>query len=534
MSSDSHRPAARLDGRSNEQEESEPGREHDGGGETSKLRLARRAFLASAGATGALAPWLLGGEPVLAEWLLLAGATATAVAGFWVRALCMRTYSGRSAWKVERAALVCGAVLLGWMLVQALNPAFRVEIEGNNARLVALKPITWLPLSIADAFDGGGGKLPVFRNAWRYLLIFGTSWLYVAGLAAGFRERDNARKWARIMGVNAAGLAVISILHAATRSHQTLWFFAGTEESGGGAVFLSRSQEGAYLAASVALVCGLATSEKESKPGRRKWEATALLLWVATALAGSLIATACATVTLVIYWKIKREERRGAWIEPNIWQAWIFGGVATVVAIVAIMSAGSLEMSDRDESSSHIVPSWWERAGGGSMRTTMREVGLAMWVDHPITGWGGGAYPNLFEIYGEKVVSMSAHLHALPPGASRPQGVNAQCDVVELLVDYGVCGLLLLLTIFGVHLHSWIYWRGWKDPLALFLMVGSLGVVLHSCGDSVVRNPGLLLLFSGLPIAAVRLAAPSKGKKPGRKSSLPLYINTDRAPPGRK
>ena len=513
MHSDSHSAAARA-GTDPSGEETDEGVRTERGDGSGGLRSARRAFLGAAGFTSGAAPWLLGGEPVVAEWVLLVGAILTAVTGFRVRALCVRTYSGRSAWKVEQLCLACGALLLVLMLSQALNPAFRVEVQGETSRLVPLNPIPWLPQSIADAFDGGG-PLPVFRNAWRYLLIFGTGWLYVAGLAAGFRERENARSWARLMGVNAALLAAVSLLHAATGSKLAWWVFAGGGESGAGAVFLQKSQEGAYLAALLALVCGLAMEEKESRRRRRTWEVLALVLWGATLLADPRIATACASGWLIIYWWLRREKRWHPSGELGVSGAWFLGAAVTAAAVSLIFTMGSITTEKTADGDEHELVGR-NRAEVSSLHEMEREVGLAMWVDRPITGWGGGAYPTLFVFYGEKVVSMATYLHSLPPGKARPQSASARSDVVEFLVEYGVCGLVLLLAIFGAHLHGWIYWRGWSEPLASFLIAGSVGLVIHAGFDSILRTPAPLFLFSGLQIAAVRLAAPSKGKKPGR------------------
>ena len=475
---------------------------------------ASRWFLAAAGATGAIAPWLLGGDPVAAQWVLLAGAVLTLATGWWVRVSCVRTKSGRAAWKAEQLCLWCGAALLALMLVQALNSAFRVEVTGETSQLVQLQPVPWAPQSILDAFDGGGGSLPVFRNAWRFLLIFGLGWLYAFGLAAGFRERENARRWAQIMGVNAALLALVSIAHVAGGAEFTLWFFPGDGGAPGAPVFFHKNHNGAYLAALVALACGLAGSAKE-RSIRRGWECVALLLWVATVVVDSRVATVCATLWVLIYAVGRRRAAIRAGQEPSDRRTWLVTGAVVAVVAGLLAVAGANRAVARFSGDKETA---WDLVRGGNTRVMIREVGLAMWMDRPLTGWGGGSYANLFGIYQHKVTAMQVYLRALPADAPRPSGATAKCDWVEFLVEYGVIGLVLMLGIVGVHVRWWLYWRGWKNALPTFVLLGGLGLLLHACFDSILRNPALLLLFSGMQIAAVRLAAPAKGKRPSSRS----------------
>ncbi len=475
---------------------------------------ASRWFLTAAGLTGGIAPWLLGGDPVAAQWVLLAGAMLTLATGWWVRVSCVRTKSGRAAWKAEQVCLWCGAALLGLMLVQALNPAFRVEVTGETSQLVQLQPIPWAPQSILDAFDGGGGSLPVFRNAWRLLLIFGLGWLYAFGLAAGFRERENARRWAQIMGVNAALLALVSIAHVAGGAEFTLWFFPGDGGAPGAPVFFQKNHNGAYLAALVALACGLAGHARE-RSMRRGWECVALLLWVATVVVNSRVATVSATLWVIIYAVVRRRAAMRAGQEPSDRRTWIVTGVVAVIVAGLLAVAGANRAVARFAGDKE---SAWDLVRGGNTRVMIREVGLAMWMDRPLTGWGGGSYANLFGIYQHKVTAMKMYLRALPADAPRPSGATAKCDWVEFLVEYGVIGLVLMLGIVGVHVRWWVYWRGWKNALPCFVLLGGLGLLFHACFDSILRNPALLLLFSGMQIAAVRLAAPAKGKRPSSRS----------------
>ena len=478
-------------------------------GESLTARWARRSFLVAAGVTGAVAPWLLGGVPAAAQWALLVGAILTAATGFWVRASCPHTQSGRAAWKVERMSLLCGIALLILMLVQALNPAFNAVAANEELQLVRLQSVEWAPQSILVPFDGGAGPLANFKNAWRYLLIFGVGTVYAAGLAAGFRERGNARRWAWIMGANAVALALVSLAHWASGAESTLWMFHSAGDATGGAIFFQKSHNGAFFAALVALGCGLAASAKGRKD-RRAWESVALLLWVATVVVDSGVATVCATAWGGIYATMRWRARADAREEGNS-HTW------ARVGIVGLLLAGLLALAGAGRALARFSvekDSFWEEARGGHMRVMMREIGLAMWMDRPLTGWGGGAFPSLYDIYQHRVTSMKTYLSTLAADAPRPGGSTADCDWVEFLVEYGVVGLVLLFAVTALHVRWWIAWRGWRQPLSRYLLLGSLGVLLHACFDSILRNPALLLLFAGMQIAAVRLAAPAKGKRP--------------------
>jgi O-antigen ligase len=462
---------------------------------------ARLLFLLAAGLTGAAAPWLLGGHRLEAQWTLLVGAGLTLLTGLAVRLLCEPTTSGRRAWKVDRISLIVGLGLLGLMVVQALNPAYRVVLEGRDWRLAQITGPSWAPQSLLAPFDDLPGYSVPFRNAWRYLLIFGLVWVYGAGLAAGFRERRNARIWAVLMGVNGAVLALVCIVHRASGATQTLWNFSDPVWYQAAPVFFYKNHNGAYLAALTALVVGLAASAGRTR-ARWLWGAVAFVLWVATAAVGSRIATAFATAWGVVYF-LWYWRSRGQYQPPGRLLAVVAVAAGLAVALLVVTGSGR-----RLERFGEAGASPADFLQGGSFRMLLRQVGITMWWDHPVTGWGGGSFLYLFGSYQQRIPAVAAHMYANQPTLNHLFIPYADSDWVEFLVEYGALGVGLMVAGLILRLRAWMRWRSWTNGLSLFLMLGSLGLVLHAYNDSILRNPALLMLFVGLQLCALRIAAP--------------------------
>jgi hypothetical protein len=468
---------------------------------------ARYGFLAIAGATTAAAPWMLGSEPLGSQWILLYGAAATFIAGVVLRIVAKPSPGARAAWRMERWVLLLGLLFLGLILAQALNPSHRVVMEGNLWKLVPTGTLKMGPHGLDAPFDYVAGDYLPFKNSWRYLMIFSVAWLFATGLALGLVERADVRRWAMMVGVNGVVLGLVCIVHRAMGERMTLWHFGNTFDFTGSPVFFYKNHNGAYLAASMALVLGLADSA-EIPRARRLWEIGALVLWTATVLVNSRVATACATVWGVVYlvrwW---RSSRRKADAQHRV-QKWVRGlSIAATLALVALV----LGTTGAEKSLRRFAPllnSPVDFLRGGDFRVMLREVGFHMWKGSPMWGWGGGSYLYLFNTYHRNVPELARHMYREQPNLNRFFGPTANCDWIEFLVEYGVVGGSLLLLMFTVPLITWWKWEGREHGLSIFLVLGAVGIVLHANFDYILRNPAILVLGVGAMLAALRLAVP--------------------------
>jgi hypothetical protein len=481
---------------------------------------ARQVFLFFTGATVVASPWMLGSASVLAQKFLLVGALATLVSGILVRMTTRLTPGTKAAWKVQRRALAAGLVFLGLLYWQASNPSHQVLISGKSWQLMELGHASGVPSSLAAPFDTMPGDFLPYKNAWRFLLIFGVAWIYAAGLVFGLVEREDARRWALIVGVNAAALAAVCIVHRALGAELTLWKYRDTVAFTGSPVFFYKNHNGAYLAASLAVVLGLASMAKETSR-RRIWEGIGLALWVATLAVNSRVATGCATLWLVVYgvwlWrnapaKRSQEKKKNFWAAP-------FVAAAVVVVLVALTGGG--KMLGRF---SQALQSPGDFLQGGHYRLLLREIGFEMWLDRPVFGWGGGAYLYLFNGHQARVPEVVQQMYAEQPTLNRLYMISADCDWVEFLAEYGAVGVGLLLFAAGTLAFATWRWDGWKQGLPFFLALSGVGLALHAWYDHILRNQALLILFLGVFVVGSRLAAPRESSK--RKSSTSVKATT--------
>jgi len=466
-------------------------------------------FWAGAIFTTLAAPWMLGGEPLGAQWWLLWGAAVTFVSGAVVRLTSPSTPGSRAAWRVQAGALLFGLLFVGYIYLQARNPSLNVSFVGKLWILSPLQDTIPGPHSIEAPFDSVPGDWLPYKNAWRFLLIFGTCWLYVAGLVFGLVERADARRWVLVVGVNAAVLATVCLVHRALGERLTLWHFSDTVSFTGSPVFFYKNHNGAYLAASLAVVLGLAWT---AEPKRRRfgWEVVALILWAATVAVNSRAATGFATLWGIVYfvlrWQRTAREDRSA-IGPRKW--FLVGATALVLAVVFGLTGGRKAI----QRFSPALSSPLDFVQGGEYRGLLRQVGINMWLDEPAWGWGGGSYLYLFNTYEKQVPQIAAHIYREQPNLNRFYMVSADSDWVEFLVEYGVVGFSLFVAAGVLLAVAWWRWCGWAPGLPLFLGLGAAGIVLHGYLDHILRNPALLILLVGLLVVAIRLAVPRDSKQ---------------------
>ncbi len=439
-----------------------------------------------------------------AQKILLGGAIGTSVAGLLVRVTTSATPESRAAWRGQRPALAAGLLFLGLLCWQALNPSHEVVIAGRDWQLRQIAHVAGAPASLSAPFDFLPGDFLPFKNAWRYLLVFGVAWIYAAGLALGLMEYRDAKRWAVIVGLNAAALAVVCLVHRAMGERLTLWRFSDTVAFTGSPVFFYKNHNGAYLAASLAVVLGLAGGAA-GIARRRAWQAVALVVWVATLSVNSRVAAGCATLWLVIYGVRVWRAERAAPVQGGVRKhgRGLAAGLAVVAAVVLIGLTGGGKLLGRFSSA---LESPGDFMQGGHYRVLLRQIGLEMWSDRPVFGWGGGSYLYLFNEYQARVPAVVEHIYREQPTLNRLYMVSVDCDWVEFLAEYGAVGVGLLL--FAVVVWVGASWRrgGWKRETAFFLTLGAVGLAAHGWYDHVLRNQAVIVLFFGLLVVGARLA----------------------------
>jgi O-antigen ligase len=141
---------------------------------------------------------------------------------------------------------------------------------------------------------------------------------------------------------------------------------------------------------------------------------------------------------------------------------------------------------------------------GGNFRPLQHQVAWAMVRDRPWFGWGGGSYLYLSPAYAPRVPEM---MHALRSQRQnhRPIFPHADGDWLEFIVEYGLVGAALLVTIAA----GWLVWvLGRIRSLGTASLVMAAGVMLvlaQALIDPVLRNPAVLGALVAVAWIAVML-----------------------------
>lgn len=195
-------------------------------GEHSKTSLLlhpqEKALVTVVGLHLSFLPWALGTMHVWSQAISFAAALVAFVLALWPR-----TYTPEYAreghfrllmWpRLLRFPLTwIGLLLLGYVLVQALNPAWDFYRFPNGSWMMKpLVTIPWLPHGMRTPFE--------MMNPWRMLMIYTSAWLLVCSLWVGLTRRTALQALIVIVIVNGTALAVLGLLQRMTGGPKMLW-----------------------------------------------------------------------------------------------------------------------------------------------------------------------------------------------------------------------------------------------------------------------------------------------------------------------
>lgn len=142
-----------------------------------------------------------------------------------------------------------GLVVLSYVAVQALNPAWTYVRSESSWWLEKREHLTWLPHGIAAPFEQ--------MNAWRMLLIWSAPFLAVTAAWLGLTRRRSVQFLAVLLVVNATAIALLGMAQRLTGTNKVFWHFAVPGEAFGS--FFYRNHAAAFLLLGLGLALGLGT-----------------------------------------------------------------------------------------------------------------------------------------------------------------------------------------------------------------------------------------------------------------------------------
>ncbi len=385
-----------------------------------------------------------------------------------------------------------GLAVLGYILVQALNPAWRHRSNAAYWWLEPVEHVAWLPSGMAVPFAVAG--------PWRALLIMASLWLTVCTVWIGFMRRLSFRLLFTILVANGVVLAFLGLAQQLTQAKGIFWLVPSSSSSFV-ASFIYRNHAGAYLNLILALAAGLAWwhfarssrhFEKSSPAGVFTFGALILGVMVLFTLSRGSALTLLgftAVTAVAFFWDQLRRPRH----ERN----------GVVLVGLCLLLAGFLAVGFYSLKADKV----WARFEGMLVdpvasardRTQAHAATIDMFKARPVLGWGAGCFRYGFPGY------VSRYPDIYYSGISRRKfWEHAHNDVLEFPTEYGLAGAALLLGAAGWLGAQLLRRRFWSNPLALPVALGAALTVVHAWGDFVFQNPAILCTWAVLLLAAAR------------------------------
>ncbi|MDR1789162.1 MAG: O-antigen ligase family protein [Opitutaceae bacterium] len=484
-----------------------------------ELHPLEKLLLFLAGAHLCLLPWMFGAMHV---WSQLAS-LGLAFAGFAVALLPRRHAEVRAPgggtltvpmWPrlLRFPVFWLGLPLLGYMLVQALNPESAYTVTGYLSygrplykwTLAPLAYVEWLPSGVAAPLTDAE------MGTWRALLIYGQAWLVACAMWTGITRRSSIVGLLTAVVVNAAVFAAVGIAQRFANSLDMLWFLpAPRHVSYWFAGIIYKNHAGAYMNLAAAISTGLLCRHIGRGDGARGRPAPLfalfnILLGIAIFITQSrgafflFAAYTALSLPVIIVRGIRARDGGRVGIV-------VFAAVAAVLIPAAVLSMRFLDIKQYTPRYESLLKKWaedrWTEDASYVLREKTREITLEMAKDRLWLGWGAGSFRYIYPSYARRL-----HPEVLgAPGRDR-RWEYAHNDYVQFLAEFGVVGSSLAALLLGSGLVQLIRRRFWRYPHIALMFLGLLVTLAHCWVDFQSHNPAILLLWCGAAALLVRWA----------------------------
>jgi hypothetical protein len=431
-------------------------------------------------------PWAIGGMRPWSQWISLVLSIAGMIVALLPRAYTAE-HTGWSAYRMLPAAKLLrfpifwlGLAMLTLVTIQALNPAWEYHNDGKTWWMQRIPNIAWLPASVRVPFAKWG--------PWRQLIIYSSAFLAVCSIWIGFTRRRTVQRLFIILAANGIALSALGLAQRVTGTNKIFWIRESENVSFFGS-FVYKNHAGAYLDLMLAIACGLGGWYYVRGLRRlEKSNPSGVFAFFATCIAASVLVSYArgATFVMLIYlcllvgifivhqWRLPAASRR------------------PIIAIAMILLFGYFLKTGLEALQSDIA---WDRlkqaVSGQDLSVHSREVADQASFDMLRANWkmgtGSGSFEFLYPIYEQHYPEITTVLWR-----------HAHNDVLELPIELGIAGVLIVLGGFAYWTLALIRNFSWQNPLSGAVLLGCLGVLGMSWGDFVFQNPAILITWCSL------------------------------------
>lgn len=446
-------------------------------------------------------PWAIGSMHVWSQSIGL----ALAVVGFVV-ALLPRHYNEEF---TETAAFTlhpvsklvrfpvfwAGLVIVLYVVVQGLNPAWTYQSNESYWWMVPVEHISWLPAGMQTPFAEA--------SPWRALLVIGACWLLVCSVWVGFLRRRSYQWLFTAVVANGFVLALLGVLQQLAGADKILWFYESSNPSFV-ASFIYRNHAGPYFNLVMALAAGFAwwhyqrsqrRLEKSSPSGVFTFFAVFIGVMVVFSYSRMSTILLLAFVSLLVL-AFLVQQVLGSRLPQN---RAVTVGLVIVFGIFIATGVQSLNVERVLDRFSMLVEG---RDSSIEMRQQARRAAIEMAQDRWLLGWGAGSFRYGFPIYQMRYPDIYFTWNM----QNRLRWEHAHNDIVQFPLEFGALGMVPFLVILGYLAWLLLRVRFWRNPVSLLLVFGCTLVLVHAWADFVFQNPAVHLTWAVLLVAAARWA----------------------------
>lgn len=444
-------------------------------------------------------PWAFGTMHVWSQSIALALAAVAFVLALWPRVL---PSEGRGdevrvlhPWhRLKHFPLFwIGAVLLGLIVVQALNPSWIYMTDGKAWWMRKGSFIAWLPTSVVSPFS--------FWSIWRTFMVYTIVWLTICALWVGATRRRSLQILLTVMACNGVAVALVGSAHRMSGTYKVLWI-RQFKDAGGFGPLIYHNHGGAFVAL-LALAAVALGAWHHFEALRRMARSSPALVWV---LASLLIAMGVAFST---------SRAATGLLSANLLLAlviWVWlrrvaapASVATSRLISILLACAFVAWSGfvlREVDFSRLTSKFEKLQKMGAeeesyaSRVLVRPRAFRMFNDHWIYGTGAGSFRFLFVPYVRDSYTLSE--------GGKAFWDHAHIDWLEIPIEFGVVGAAIIASGLIWCLVAWVRWRGWRHSIGLFLFLGCVQTMVHALVDFPFQNPAILVTWWALVIIALR------------------------------
>ncbi len=439
-------------------------------------------------------PWALGAMWPWAQLVSL----ALALAGF-VASLLPRSYteehSGGNRFRLimwpkllKFPIFWLGLLLLGYVALQGLNPAWSFRTDGKLFWMVSVPAKAWLP-------QGYEAPFPQW-NTWRMLVIYASAWLTMCTLWVGFTRRRTLQVLLVGLAANGLLLAAFGLAQRLLGNGKIFWFFESPNAQFF-ASFVYKNHGASYLILMLAVTVslagwyylrGLRRMEKSNPSG--------VLAFLATCIAVAILTSYARGITLVMLVYL------AVCVAAFVWHQIRLPGESrkSVVALALVLIFGYFLNSGLDALKTGEA---WDKLKQGinrqdyslSSREQITVSALEMLREQGLKGTGAGSFRFIFPVYQHR----NAELKKI--GVGHLYWEHAHNDIVQFPIELGLVGTAFVLGGAGYLAVMLIRGYFWENPVASGLGFGLAILTIYAWWDFPFQCPAILITYCALWIA---------------------------------